>query len=172
MSGVRAALSNRTQALAYLALELYARRLSMRDIEDGFTEVRAEGFCRAGERDHRAAVGGVRGLFQARSLGARDRLSLDGIAERLPPRQKREAWRSPSGALSGRKVLLAWIAGPKEDVETVWASSRTCEHAAHIIRAIEEYFLARRAGAAWPTAMRNLGIKVSADLWPEFKARV
>ena len=40
VSGVRAALSGRTQALADLALELHARRLSTRDIEDGFANVR------------------------------------------------------------------------------------------------------------------------------------
>ena len=66
VSGVRAALSSRTQALAYLALELYARRLSMRDIEDGFTEVRAEGFCRAGVSEITERLWAEYGVFSKR----------------------------------------------------------------------------------------------------------
>ncbi len=40
VSNVRAALSGRTQALEDLAVELYARGLSTRDIEDAFTDQR------------------------------------------------------------------------------------------------------------------------------------
>jgi putative transposase len=40
VSGVRAALSGRTQALEDLAVERYARGLSTRDIEDAFTDER------------------------------------------------------------------------------------------------------------------------------------
>ena len=39
VSGVRAALSGRTRELERLAVELYARGLSTRDIEDTFTDV-------------------------------------------------------------------------------------------------------------------------------------
>jgi putative transposase len=47
VSGVRAALSGRTQALEDLAVELYARGLSTRDIETPSLTSGAEGFCRA-----------------------------------------------------------------------------------------------------------------------------
>ncbi len=40
VSNVRAALSGRTQALEDLSVELYARGLSTRDIEDAFTDQR------------------------------------------------------------------------------------------------------------------------------------
>ena len=39
MSNVRAALSGRTRELERLAVELYARGLSTRDIEDAFTDL-------------------------------------------------------------------------------------------------------------------------------------
>jgi len=66
VSGVRAALSGRTQALEDLAVELYARAVDARHRgrlhrRDGQSAVVARG----GERDHRTAVGGVRRLFQA-----------------------------------------------------------------------------------------------------------
>jgi hypothetical protein len=41
--------------------------------------------ARGGERDYRAAVGGVRGLFQARSFRVCDRLSLCRRHRRTPP---------------------------------------------------------------------------------------
>ena len=92
---------------------------------------------------------------------------------------------SPRCGPSGSKVLLALIARPKEDVETVRAFFRDLRGgglgspllvvAARRPRSFgrsRSAFPARRASAAWPTAIRNLGIKVSAGLWPEFKARV
>ena len=49
-------------------------------------------------------------------------LYVDGIAERLRPGQKREAVLAAWGiGVDGRKVLLALMAGSKEDVETVRA---------------------------------------------------
>ena len=143
--------------------------------------------ARGGERDYREAVGRVRGLFQARSFRACDRLSLRRRHRRTPP----------SGAETGggarrlgigadrRKVLLALMAGSKEDVETVRAffqdlrarglgdpSLVVSDGAPGIIRAIEEGFPRSARQRCLAHRMRNLAIKVSADLWPEFKARV
>ena len=47
VSAIRQALSGRTEALEDLAVELYARGLSPRDIEDAFTAEDASGSCRA-----------------------------------------------------------------------------------------------------------------------------
>ena len=78
VSSVRAALSGRTRELERLAVELYARGLSTRDIEDAFTDETGRRLFVAGggERDHREAVGRVRRLLQARSLRARGRLPV------------------------------------------------------------------------------------------------
>ena len=46
VSNVRAALSGRTEALERLAVELYARGLSTRDIEDAFTDEQGRRLCR------------------------------------------------------------------------------------------------------------------------------
>ena len=46
VSNVRAALSGRTEALGRLAVELYARGLSTRDIEDAFTDEQGRRLCR------------------------------------------------------------------------------------------------------------------------------
>ena len=175
VSGCARALSGRTQALEDLAVELYARGLSTRDIEDAFTDER-------GRRHLSRAAVTKRDL----SEHAIAYLYVDGIAERLRPGQKREAalaaW--AIGA-DGRKVLVASMAGSKEDVETVRAFFQdlrargpgdpllvVSDGAPGIIRAIEECF-PRSARQRCPAhRMRNRAVKVSADLWPEFKACV
>jgi putative transposase len=189
VSGVRAALSGRTQALEDLAVELYARGLSTRDIEDAFTDERGRRLL------SRAAVSEItEGLwaeyeaFSKRDLSehAIAYLYVDGIAERFRPGQKREAVLAAWGiGADGRKVLLALMAGSKEDVETVRAFFQdlrarglgdpllvVSDGAPGIIRAIEEGFPRSARQRCLAHRMRNLAIKVSADLWPEFKARV
>ena len=87
--------------------------------------------------------------------------------------------------VDGRKVLLALMAGSKEDVETVRAFFQdlrarglgdpllvVSDGAPGIIRAIEECFPRSARQRCLAHRMRNLAIKVSADLWLEFKARV
>ena len=86
---------------------------------------------------------------------------------------------------SGHKVLLALMAGPKEDGETVRAFFQDlrargrggpllviANGAARIIRTIEECFPCSARQRCLAHRMRNLGIKVLADLWAEFEARV
>ena len=87
VSGVRSALSGRTQALEDLAVELYARGLSTRDIEDAFTDERGRRLL------SRAAVSEIterlwaeyEAFSQARSFRACDRLSLCRRHRRTPP---------------------------------------------------------------------------------------
>ncbi len=189
VSGVRAALSGRTQALEDLAVELYARGLSTRDIEDAFTDQRGRRLMsRAAVSEMTERLWAEYEAFSKRDLSehAIAYLYVDGIAERLRPGQKREAVLAPSGiGADGRKVLLALMAGSKEDVETIRAFFEdlrapglgdpllvVSDGAPGIIRAIEEGFPRSARQRCLAPRMRNLAIKVSADLWPEFMARV
>jgi putative transposase len=102
VSNVRAALSGRTRELERLAVELYARGLSMRDIEAAFTDETGQRLL------SRAAVSEITEKLWAEyedfckrdlSEHAVAYLFIDGIAERLRPGQRREA------------VLAAWGIG-------------------------------------------------------------
>ena len=122
---MRAALSGRTRELERLAVELYARGLSTRDIEDAFTDETGQRLL------SRAAVSEITEKLWAEyedfckrdlSEHAVAYLFIDGIAERLRPGQRREAVLAAWGiGEDGRKSLLGLMAGSKEDVETVRA---------------------------------------------------
>ena len=189
VSAIRAALGGRTEALEQLAVELYARGLSTRDIEDAFTDEDGRRLL------SRAAVSEITERlwteyegFSRRDLSEHDivYLFVDGIAERLRPGQSREAVLAAWGiGADGRKVLLALMAGSKEDTETVRAFFQdmrarglgdpvlvVSDGAPGIIRAIEECFPRSARQRCLAHRMRNLAVKVPSDLWPEFKARV
>ena len=189
VSNVRAALSGRTRELERLAVELYARGLSTRDIEDAFTDETGQRLL------SRAAVSEITEKLWAEyedfckrdlSEHAVAYLFIDGIAERLRPGQRREAVLAAWGiGEDGRKSLLGLMAGSKEDVETVRAFFQdlrarglgdpllvVSDGAPGIIRAIEECFPRSARQRCLAHRMRNLAAKVSADPWPEFKARV
>jgi putative transposase len=187
-SAIRQNLAGRTGALEDLAVELYARGLSTRDIEDAFTD-------EAGRRLlSRAAVSEITerlwaeyDAFTTRDLGEHRivYLFVDGIAERLRAGQAREPVLAAWGiGEDGRKVLLHLMAGSKEDTETVRAFFQdmrgrglgdpllvVSDGAPGIIRAIEECFPRSARQRCLAHRMRNLAVKVPTDLWPEFKAR-
>ena len=114
MSSVRAALSGRTRELERLAVELYARGLSTRDIEDAFTDetgrrllsraavseiteklwAEYEDFCKRDLSEHAVAY-----------------LFIDGIAERLRPGQRREAVLAAWGDRRGRTQIAVGVDG-------------------------------------------------------------
>ena len=189
VSAVRENLAGRTGALEDLAIELYARGLSTRDIEDTFTDEKGRRLL------SRAAVSEITerlwedyAAFTKRDL-AEHRivyLYIDGIAERLRAGQPREAVLAAWGiGEDGRKVLLHLMAGSKEDTETVRAFFQdmrarglgdpllvVSDGAPGIIRAIEECFPRSARQRCLAHRMRNLAVKVPTDLWPEFKARV
>jgi putative transposase len=181
ISNVRAALSGRTRELERLAVELYARGLSTRDIEDAFTDEMG------GRLLSRATVSEITERLWA---GKRDLsehaivyLFVDGIAERLRPGQRREAVLAAWGiGEDGRKSLLGLMAGSKEGVETVRAFFQDLparslgdpvlvisDGAPGIIRAIEECFPRSTRQRCLAHRMRNLAATVPADPWPEFK---
>ena len=189
ISNVRAALSGRTRELERLAVELYARGLSTRDIEAAFTDetgrrllsraavseiteklwAEYEDFCKRDLSEHAVAY-----------------LFIDGIAERLRPGQRREAVLAAWGiGEDGRKSLLGLTAGSKEDVETVRAFFQdlrarglgdpllvVSDGAPGIIRAIEECFprsarqrcLAHRMASARSRCSSSCSARSSAPL--------
>jgi transposase-like protein len=118
-SEIRAALAGRTEELERLAVEMYARGLSVRDIEAAFTDER--GRCVLSKsaasqvseqlwQDYQA--------FAGRDLSEHELIYLyvDGVAERLHVGQPREAVRAAWGITeSGHKVLLGLTPGTKED---------------------------------------------------------
>jgi putative transposase len=125
VSTIRENLAGRTQALEDLAVELYARGLSTRDIEDAFRDESGRRLL------SRAAVSEITERLWAEyeAFSKRDLseyriiyLYVDGIAERLRAGQPREAVMAAWGiSEDGRKVLLHLMAGSKEDIETVRA---------------------------------------------------
>jgi putative transposase len=189
VSAIRENLAGRTEALEDLAVELFARGLSTRDIEDAFTD-------EAGRRlVSRAAISEItERLWEEYEAFTRRDLSefeivylfVDGIAERLRPGQPREPVLAAWGiGRTGQKVLLHLMGGSKEDVETVRSFFQdmrarglgdpilvVSDGAPGIIRAIEECFPRSARQRCLAHRMRNLAVKVPADLWPEFKARV
>jgi len=118
-SEVRASLGGKSEELERLAIEMYARGLSMRDIEAAFTDERGcsvlsrSAASRVAERlwdDYQA--------FANRSLADLTivYLFVDGVAERLHLGQPREAVLAAWGIdESGAKHLLGLLPGTKED---------------------------------------------------------
>ncbi len=188
-SEIRDQLKGRTQALEDLAVEMLARGLSVRDIEDAFKDesgrllLSRTAVSELGERlwvDYQE--------FATRDLSEYDiaYLFVDGIAERIRPGQRREPVLAAWGfTLSGGKVLLHLMAGSKEDAETVTAFFQDMrsrglsdpllvisDGAPGIIKAIETCFPRSERQRCLAHRMRNLAAKVPEDQWPEFKARV
>jgi putative transposase len=181
-------LKGRSEALEDLAIEMLARGLSVRDIEDAFKDetgrllLSRTAVSELGERlwaDYQE--------FSQRDLSEYDitYLFVDGIAERIRPGQRREPVLAAWGyGASGGKVLLHLMAGSKEDAETVTAFFQdmrarglgdpllvVSDGAPGIIKAIEACFPRSARQRCLAHRMRNLAAKVPEDLWPDFKAR-
>src|SRR3954463_6652893 len=123
VSAIRHNLAGRTGALEDLAVELYARGLSTRDIKDAFTDHTGRRLLsRAAVSEITERLWAEYEAFTTRDLGEHRivYLFVDGIAERLRAGQPREAVMAAWGiGEDGRKVLLHLMAGSKEDTETV-----------------------------------------------------
>jgi transposase-like protein len=187
-SRIREALRGRTEGLEGLAVEMYARGLSTRDIEALFTDEAGQPLL------SRTAVSKITERLWAEYEGFASRdlsefdvvyLFVDGIAERLHLGQPREAVLAAWGILvDGKKALLHLAPGTKEDT----ASCReffqdlrrrglpdpllvASDGAPGIIRAIEECFPRSIRQRCLAHKMRNLQSKVPDDVWPEFHVR-
>jgi transposase-like protein len=187
-SEIRTHARGRTEALEELAGEMLARGLSVRDIEDAF---RADDGRLLLSRTAVSELGEQLWAdyqdFATRDLGEYDivYLFVDGIAERIRPGQRREPVMAAWGfTASGAKVLLALMAGSKEDAETVTAFFQdmrarglgdpllvVSDGAPGIIKAIETCFPRSARQRCLAHRMRNLAAKVPEDQWPELKAR-
>ena len=188
-SAIRGHLKGHTERLEDLAIELLARGLSVRDIEDAFKDesgrllLSRTAVSQLGERlweDYQA--------FAQRELSEYEivYLFVDGIAERLRPGARREPVLAAWGfTVEGRRALLHLMAGSKEDAETVTAFFEdmkrrglndpllvTSDGAPGIIKAIEVCFPRAARQRCLAHRMRNLATKVPEDVWPQFKARV
>ena len=186
-SEVKQALSGRTEELERLVVEMYARGLSMRDIEAAFTG--ADGRCvlsKSAASQVAERLWDDYLVFAGRDLSRQPvlYLFLDGVAERLHLGQPREPVLAAWGiAASGAKVLLGLYSASKEDA----ASAREClrdlkargmndpvlvatDGAPGLIRAVEEVFPQSLRQRCLAHKLRNLGAKVPEERWREVKA--
>jgi transposase-like protein len=187
-SRIREKIRGRSEELEALAVEMYARGLSTRDIEALFADEDGRSLL------SRTAVSEVteRLWTEYEAFAGRDLsefevvyLFVDGIAERLHLGQPREAVLAAWGVMAdGKKVLLHLAPGTKEDT----ASCReffqdlrrrglpdpllvVSDGAPGVIRAIEECFPRSLRQRCLAHKLRNLQSKVPEDQWPELKAR-
>lgn len=185
-SEIKAALAGRSGELERLAVEMYARGLSVRDIEAAFTD--EAGHCVLSK----SAASKVTEVlwtqyqeFSQRSLSEIDLvyLFIDGVAERLHLGQPREAILAAWGiTLAGAKVLLGLMPGTKEDTRAASDFIRdlkarglrdpiltATDGAPGLIRAVEECLPRSLRQRCLAHKMRNLESKVPAECWREVK---
>jgi len=180
VSRIRDQLPDRSEELGRLAIEMYARGLSMRDIEKAFTG--EDGRCALSKS---AASEVAERLWQdylafaARDLSGLDviYLFIDGVAERLHLGQRREPVLAAWGiTIGGDKQLLGLYMASKEDAD----SARQClrdlkergmrdpilvasDGAPGLIKAIEDVFPFSLRQRCLAHRMRNLAAKVPQD---------
>lgn len=186
LKAIRDFLKGRSPELERLAVEMYARGCSTRDIEAIFRDETGRSLL------SRTAVSEVTEVlwaeyeeFATRDLSEIDLLYLflDGIAERLRPGAKREAVLCAWGMTkSGRKVLIHLAPGTKESTDCCREFIQDLQRrglpdpvlvitdgAAGLIRAVEECFAASLRGRCLAHKMRNLMSKLPESLMAEFK---
>jgi putative transposase len=186
-SRLREVVRGRTEMLEDLAVEAFARGLSVRDIEALFADEEGRSLLsRTAVSEITERLWAEYAAFAGRDLGEFDVLYLfvDGIAERLHLGQPREAVLAAWGILGdGKKALLHLAPGTKEDTASCkefFQDMRrrglpdpllvVSDGAPGVIRAIEECFPRSVRQRCLAHKMRNLESKTSEDLWPEFKA--
>ena len=186
LRGLRELVKGRSEELERLAVEMYARGCSTRDIEamfrgeDGRSLISRSAVSEITEvmwADYEEFVS--RDLSEIRVLY----LFLDGIAEKLRPGARREAvlcaWAVTE---EGRKVLIHLAPGTKESTDCCREFIQDLQRrglrdpvlvvtdgAAGLIRAVEECFPASLRGRCLAHKMRNLMSKVPEALMTEFR---
>ncbi|MCC7017450.1 MAG: IS256 family transposase [Rhodospirillales bacterium] len=187
-SRIREVLRGRTEELEALAVEMYARGLSVRDIEALFAGADGRSLLtRTAVSEITERLWAEYEAFVSRDLAEFEvvYLFVDGIAERLHLGQPRESVLAAWGILAdGRKALLHLAPGAKEDTASgkeFFQDLRrrglpdpllvASDGAPGLIRAIEECFPRSRRQRCLVHKMRNLQSKVPEAIWPEFKAR-
>lgn len=185
-SQIRQVIRGRSEELERLAVEMYARGLSVRDIEAAFTD--ETGRCvltkttvsELTERlwaDYQAFAGRDLGEFKVLYV------FVDGIAERLHLGQPREAVLAAWAIIeSGTKILMGLAPGTKEDTASCRDFLRdlkarnladpvlvATDGAPGLIRAVEEVFPRSLRQRCLAHKMRNLEAKVPGEVWREVK---
>src|SRR5215470_12225419 len=188
VSRIRAGLAGRTAELERLAVELFARGLSTRDIEAAFRDGDGQSLL------SRTAVSQVtERLWQEYEAFATRDLSefvvaylfVDGVAERLHAGMPREAVLCAWGITEeGRKVLLHLAPGTKEDTASCTAFFEDLKRrglpdpllvvtdgAPGLIRAVEICFPRALRQRCLVHRLRNLRSKAPERQWPEIAIR-
>jgi len=134
-SRIREAVRGRTEELEALAVEMYARGLSTRDIEAVFADGEGRSLL------SRTAVSEITERLWAEYEGFATRdlaafeityLFVDGIAERLhlgQPRARR-CWRHGASSRTVRRRCCTWRQGPRRTQQAAGSSFRICVDAA------------------------------------------
>ena len=188
VSRVRAGLAGRTAELERLAVEMYARGLSTRDVEAAFRDATGASLL------SRTAVSQVtERLWQEYEAFATRDLSefavayffVDGVAERLHAGLPREAVLCAWGITEdGRKVLLHLAPGTKEDTVSCTAFFEDLKRrglpdpllavtdgASGLIRAVETCFPRALRQRCLAHRLRNLRSKAPEGQWPDIAIR-
>ncbi len=188
VSRVRAGLAGRTAELERLAVEMFARGLSTRDIEAAFRDASGASVL------SRTAVSQVtERLWQEyEAFAGRDLsefsvayLFVDGVAERLHAGLPREAVLCAWGITDdGQKVLLHLAPGTKEDTASCTAFFEDLKRrgladpllvvtdgAPGLIRAVETCFPRALRQRCLVHRLRNLRSKAPEGRWPEIALR-
>jgi len=186
-SKIREVISGRSEESERLAIEMYARGLSTRDIEAAFRDETGTSVL------SRSAVSAVTERLWAdyQAFASRDLaefeviyLFVDGIAERLHLGQAREAVLAAWGfTAEGKKVLFGLAPGTKEDTASCRDFLRDLKNrnlcdpllacsdgAPGLMRALEEAFPRSLRQRCLAHKMRNLEAKVPLEKWPEVKS--
>jgi transposase-like protein len=185
-SKIREVIRGRTEELERLAVEMYARGLSVRDIEAAFTD--EAGRCllsRTAASELTERLWADYQSFASRDLGEFKvvYLFVDGIAEKLHLGQPREAVLAAWGITeTGHKVLLGLAPGTKEDTASCRDFLRdlksrglidpilgVTDGAPGLIRAFEEVFPRSLRQRCLAHKIRNLQSKVPEEVWRELK---
>jgi putative transposase len=188
VSRVRARLAGRTAELERLAIEMFARGLSTRDIEAAFRDdTGASVLSRTAVSQVTERLWQEYEAFATRDLSefAVAYLFVDGVAERLHPGLAREAVLCAWGITEdGRKVLLHLAPGTKEDTASCTAFFEDLKRrglpdpllavtdgAPGLIRAVETCFPRALRQRCLVHRLRNLRSKAPETRWPEIAIR-
>jgi len=188
-SEIREQLRGMSERLEHLAMEMYARGLSTRDVEDAFRDDQGRALL------SRTAVSELTEKLweEYEAFATRDLsdltiiyLFLDGVAERLRPGKRREAVLFAWGIdEEGKKHLIHLAPGTKEDTESLRSFLQDLKRrglrdplyavtdgAGAMIRCVEECFPRTVRGRCLVHKKRNLARKVPEDQWQPFKEHV
>jgi transposase-like protein len=188
-SRLRALLEGRSDELERLAVEMYARGLSTRDIEDATRDAEGKALLsRSAVSEVTEQLWSEYEAFATRDLSEFEivYLFLDGVAERLHPGQKKDAVLCAWGVdIDGKKHLLSLTPGSKEDKACVTEFLQdmkrrglrdpllvTTDGAGGVIAAVDQTLPRSERQRCLAHKMRNIEKKTPEEQWPTFREHV